>query len=314
MPENFIRLCFAFIVVGTFLLFGCDQQQDANVKGKKMTEKEITSFSATTSKNAKRLLFIHHSCGGQWLADAGEQNDIIPDTSLHISHPNGGGLRKLLINNGYEVHEAGYKSKIAEKTDVNDWNAKFRDQMDVILRTDQQDKLYSDTSSKNGIIVFKSCFPNSEIESEGKEPGDPDSPMKTTANYKAAYNKLLSYFEAHPDTLFVCVTAPPVVGNVPSRTMEFLKNLIGAEGSVKAMGARIRRFNNWLKDTEKGWLAGYRHKNVVVFDYYDVLTKHGESDHLLYLTDKVNDSHPSAEGNSIAAQEFVVFLNQMVKQ
>jgi hypothetical protein len=171
-----------------------------------------------------------------------------------------------------------------------------------------------DASIKNDIIVFKSCFPNNAIESEGKEPGDPDSPVKNTANYKAAYMKLLSYFRAHPNTLFVCVTAPPLAHDVPSRTKEFIKNLIGAENSVKAIGERARRFNNWLKDSDKGWLAGYEQKNVIVFDYYDLLTRHGESDYSLYPTKDGNDSHPSAEGNAIAAREFVPFLNKAVNR
>ncbi|NVN92410.1 MAG: hypothetical protein HXX11_17670, partial [Desulfuromonadales bacterium] len=166
----------------------------------------------------------------------------------------------------------------------------------------------------NDIIVFKSCFPNNAIESEGKEPGNPDSPLKTTANYKAAYIKLLGYFRTHPKTLFVCVTAPPLVESIPSRTKELLKNVIGSETSVKAVGERARKFNNWLKDAEKGWLAGYELKNVVVFDYYDILTRHGESNYLLYPTNGGNDSHPSADGNASAAREFIPFLNKSVNR
>ncbi len=213
------------------------------------------------------------------------------------------------------MHEAAYKSDIGEKTDICDWNAKFRDKMDAVLKCDMQDTFYKNTADRNDIIVFKSCFPNNDIQSEGSEPGDPDSPVRTTANFKAAYNKLLGYFKAHPETLFVCVTAPPLAKNVPSRTKEYMKNLFGFEGSVKAVGERARRFDNWLKDTEKGWLASYEGKNVVVFDYYDVLTGRGASDYSMYPTGRNGaDSHPSAEGNAIAAHEFVPFLNKAVNR
>jgi hypothetical protein len=276
----------------------------------KVKEIDLSGYSDKKPEKKMRLLFIHHSCGGQWLADRGDDVAIIPETCIYKSHPNGGGLRALLEQNNYELHEAAYKSAIGAKTDVCDWNAKFRDNMEVILRSDQQDTQYKDPAVKNDIVMFKSCFPNSEIISEGKEPGDPDAVEKTTANYKAAYNKLLGYFKARPDTLFVVVTAPPVVDSIPSRTKELIKKMIGSGSTVQAVGERARRFNNWLKDAENGWLAGYQGRNVVVFDYYDVLTRYGKSNHLVYPTQGGGDSHPNSDGNSLAAREFVPFLNK----
>jgi hypothetical protein len=302
----------ALTILAALTLVGCTEQKTDQTKGTKVKEIDLSQFKDTKPDRTMRLLFIHHSTGGQWLADAGEIKDIIPDTSLHQTHPNGGGLRSLLTKNNYQVHEAAYKSDIGEKTDVCDWNAKFRDKMGTVLKCDFQDIPYKDASAKNDIVMLKSCFPNSNIESEGTEPGDPDSTVMTTANFKAAYNKLLGYFSAYPNTLFVVVTAPPLAKNVPSRTKEFIRTLIGSESSVKATGERARRFNNWLKDSEKGWLAGYNGKNVVVFDYYDVLTHKGESNFAMYATGNALDSHPSTEGNSIAAREFIAFLNRAV--
>jgi hypothetical protein len=304
----------ALTILLALTLFGCTEQKTSEVIEKKVKEIDLSAYKPTRPERTMRLLFIHHSVGGQWLADRGERQDIIPDSSLHIKHPNGGGLRSLLIENNYQVHEASYKSDIGEKTDINDWNAKFRDKMDAMLKCDMQDTPYNVASIRNNIVMFKSCFPNNDIISEGKEPGDPDSAERTTANVKSAYRKILNYFGTHPNTLFVCVTAPPLAKNIPSRTKEVLKNLIGSEDSVKAIGERARRLNNWLKDTEKGWLSGYGGKNVVVFDYYDVLTRHGESDYLMYPTENGFDSHPSAEGNTIAAREFAPFLNRAVNR
>jgi hypothetical protein len=308
-------LCFlVFSLLLAFVVGGCAEQKKSETKETMVKEIDLFKYKDSKPERTMRLLFIHHSCGGNWLADKGDDMQIIPDTCIYKSNPNGGGLKSLLQQNNYEVHEAAYKSSIGDKTDVCDWNAKFRERMEDILRCDLQDERYKDPSVRNEIVMFKSCFPSSEIISEGKGEGNPDSSEKTTANYRAAYRKLLGYFDARPDTLFVVVTAPPVVKNVPSRTKEFIKTLIGSEGSVKAIGERARRFNNWLKDTEKGWLAEYQGKNVVVFDYYDTLTGHGKSDFLIYPTRGGADSHPSSEGNSIATREFVTFLNKSVSR
>ena len=46
---------------------------------------------------------------------------------------NGGGLRALLEQSLYSVHEASYGSRLGENTDVFDWPAKFKDNMQDIL-------------------------------------------------------------------------------------------------------------------------------------------------------------------------------------
>jgi hypothetical protein len=162
--------------------------------------------------------------------------------------------------------------------------------------------------------MFKSCYPANAIDPDTGSKGDPDSTVKTISNYKAAYNNLLEYFKTQPQTLFVCITAPPVVEKVPNHIKEIIKKLIAQEKTVKATGKRARQFNNWLKDTENGWLAEYHGKNVVVFDYYDVLTNNGKSNFARFPTKGGADSHPSAEGNTTAAREFVPFLNKAVER
>lgn len=305
-------LSMTLIVLLTSVLIDCTEQRKTEMMDRKVKEIDLSGYKDSKPERKMSLLFIHHSSGGIWLADRGQESVIVPGTSLYYSHPNGGGLRALLEQNGYEVHEAGYKSAIGDRTDVCDWNAKFRDRMHEILRCDQQDSMYQEASARNEIVIFKSCFPTNAIEAEGKEPGDPDSAVKTMANYKAAYRKVLGYIKAHPETLFVCVTAPPLVQ--PGGLKQLVKNLLFPDGSARTVGERARRFNNWLKDAENGWLAGYEGKNVVVFDYYDLLTGKGKSNYAFYPTKEGTDSHPSAEGNSIAAREFVPFLNKAVNR
>ena len=276
-----------------------------------MQEKAVVLSSYSSEKPAKpvNILFIHHSTGGHLLAEKGVYDG---ENCIYKSHPNGGGLRKLLLDNNYIVHEASYKSKVGDKTDICDWNAKFRDHMDLVLSCRGQDEFFQD-GTHNSIVIFKSCFPNNWIQYDGEHPGNPDSCEKTLANAQTAYRALLPRFMAQPDTLFVVMTAPPMAKPVlykKDRIKETIKVVFGRPDTVEKIGKRARFFNNWLKDADNGWLKDYKLKNVVVFDYYDILTGYGKSDWSVYPTRGGLDSHPSSEGNSIAAKEFIPFLNK----
>ncbi|HNY66873.1 MAG TPA: hypothetical protein PKM41_15695 [Deltaproteobacteria bacterium] len=277
---------------------------------------DLAAYSSDKPSCTLHLLFLHHSCGGQLLADRGEIRERDPGTCIYLTHPNAGGLRSALGRNNYTVHEASYGSSLGQGTDICHWRRKFRDHMGAVLSCDGQDRPFRD-GTRNRIVVFKSCFPNSWIDSEGRGPGDPDSSEKTMANYKAAYGALLEYFMRHPDTLFVACTAPPMARPVPGlsgRALSAVRGLLGRPDPLGPVGTRIRSFNNWLKDMDGGWLKGYGAMNVVVFDYYDILTGYGASDWSLYPTRGGADSHPSSEGNTRAAQAFIPFLNKAVRR
>lgn len=270
---------------------------------------DLSSYSSEKPAAPVHLLFIHHSCGGQLFAEQGNEAGA---NCIYESHPNGGGLRKMLRENNYIMHEASYGSLIGDKTDICHWNAKFRDHMDKILVCSNQDEFFTD-GTKNRIVMFKSCYPNSRIDSNGVEPGNPDSCEQTTANYTAAYRSLLGYFSKQPETLFVVLTAPPLAQPRPG-IKSLIKSVLKPESSIENMGLRVRSFNNWLKDSENGWLKGYPLKNVVVFDYYDILTDYGRSNWSMYPTGNGNDSHPSSEGNAAAAREFIPFINKSIQR
>jgi len=136
------------------------------------------------------------------------------------------------------------------------------------------------------------------------------------ANAKAAYTALLSEFAEHPEILFVAMTTPPVVGKLsPEPLWKFLARKILRRPLPKpsAAGHLAREFANWLK-AETGWLATYKHKNVVVFDYYDILTAHGKSNYAEFPSGGGNNSHPNTVGNTQAARAFVPFLNKAVRR
>jgi hypothetical protein len=274
---------------------------------------DLSAFSAEAPPQPLRLLYIHHSVGGTLFCDEGPERG---DNCIYESHPNGGGLRTRLEQAGYEVHETAYGSRIGEATDLFDWLPKFRDQMDEILLVDHQDQRYDD-DRRNQIVVFKSCFPNSAFVGEGSEPGNPAGPELTLSNARATMNALRDQLATRPDVLFVYMTAPPLAPPFKERAWRVAaKFLLGRTvgGQAKRDAAALaRRFNNWVRSPE-GWLAEYPHNNIVVFDYFDALTNHGESNMLLYATGGGTDSHPSAEGNRRTADEFMPFINRAVRR
>jgi hypothetical protein len=251
------------------------------------------AIETTPPEKTTKLIFIHHSCGENLLND------------------NDGGLGRALLKNRYFVSDTNYgwgPSNIGDRTDILNWHewfssSKTRKYMKALLQETDRHSSYkrdiSDPGGNNKIIMFKSCFPNSNIQGNSS-----DSPKKghglTIANAKAIYNDLLSYFSKHPETLFIAFSAPPV----QERT--FSKN--------------ARAFNNWLVYE---WLKTYKGSNVGVFDFYNILT--GKNNHHRIINNKVEhvyqkgkntlhyfqdgDDHPVPEGNKKATAQFVPLLN-----
>lgn len=278
---------------------------------------DLAGFSDEPPGVPLRLLFVHHSVGGALLADRGEvSGELASTTTIWDAHPDGGGLRRLLDQAGYTVHEASYGSRLGESTDLFHWLPKVRDHMDDLVRTDLQDRPHEDGGT-NQIVVLKSCFPNSDFVGEGEEPGNPDGPELTYWNARATLSALLEHFAARPDVLFVYVTAPPLTAPHDQPFWRWAaKALLGRQvgaAEQRRRAAIARRFNNWVRAPD-GWLADYSSRNVVVFDYYDVLTGYGASNLSRYPTRGGVDPHPNAGGNAMAAADFVPLLNRAVRR
>lgn len=305
-----IILSLDFIVLAIVLMIQIgggvvDKDGTSVIKGDSF---DFSKWSDTAPKNVLDLLFIHHSCGGLLFADPGPEKG---EACIYESHPSGGSLRRLLGHKHYLVHEASYGSEIGENTDIMDWPAKFGGKMDKILKCSGQNTLFTD-ERVNRVVMFKSCFPNNLFckPGTGKE--------LTVEKAKEAMNRLLGFFERHPRTLFVYLTAPPLAPKVPAeriykKLVYVVKGMKDPATLLKESGPLARAFNNWVK-SPGGWLKDYKRKNVVVFDLYDVLTGLGASNYSKYATRDGFDSHPSKQGNEIVAALFVPFLNRAVKR
>lgn len=222
-----------------------------------------------------KLIFIHHSTGENWLTDGY------------------GNLGRTLDANNYFVSDTNYgwgPDGIGDRTDIPNWTEWFAsDQtptyMNALFNESGQNSSFTrtlaDPGGENQIIMFKSCFPNSDLYgSPNDPPGDYEDLSVSGAKY--VYNTILPYFASRPDKLFIVISAPPL--------------------SDPSNAANARAFNNWLVND---WLADYAGTNVAVFDFYDVLTG-GSGDTLAYPSD---DDHPSAEGSRLATAAFLPALN-----
>ncbi len=257
-----------------------------------------------------KLVFIHHSCGENWLAD---------------DH---GGLGLALANNNYYVSDTNYgwgPDSIGDLTDILNWPEWFLGPnsgtyLNALYTLSDSNAYYTrplaDPGGENQIVMFKSCFPNSNLEGSPNDPPSADDWL-TVGSAKRVYNDLLAYFATRQDKLFVAVTAPPV--------------------QDPTFSANARAFNNWLVYE---WLAAYPYSNVAVFDFYNVLTTNGGNPNandlgwdtgnhhryyngaIQHITDGDDDAnpnvleyptdgddHPSPAGNHKATGEFVPLLN-----
>ncbi len=276
-----------------------------------------------------KLVFIHHSSGENWLRD------------------DNGGLGRALRDAGYFVSDTNYgwgppdadvgSETIGDHTDLGHWYNWFagphRNTYLTALAAESAQhsdysRLTSDPGGPNRIVMFKSCFPNSNLDGS---PGDPattggnvmrgeasGSETYTVANAKGIFNDILAYFATRQDVLWVVVTMPPLM----------------AQNTDTTRAANARAFTTWLV-TE--WLRDYPHANVAVFDFHNVLTSNGgrwnlndlgwaignhhrlRDGEIQYVTDQGGnmaaypdggtDDHPSAAGNVKATGEFAPLLN-----
>jgi hypothetical protein len=270
-----------------------------------------------------KLIFIHHSTGENWLAD------------------DNGRLGLALRDNNYFVSDTNYgwgSDGIGDLTDIGHWWLWFvgprRDVYTTELyREYRQNCLYArlphDPGGENQIVMFKSCFPNSQVEGNPNDPPTAgDNPLRgqgvgdtlTVGNAKGIYNDLLTYFRTRQDKLFIVITAPPQVQNPMVTDAEHAAN--------------ARALNSWLVHD---WLAGYPYRNVAVFDFFNILTSNGGNpnahdlgwatgnhhrwrngavEHVQSVANNFSayassseDSHPTAAGGQKASGEFVQLLN-----
>ncbi len=306
------KLSLMAVVILSLFFAGCsDSDSDSatttgNGENPSSDNSQVNPGSGTgtvnTSKPAEtaKLIFIHHSCGNNWLAKKGASDYA-------------GNLGNTLADNNYYVRDTYYgwdapeNDDIGSHTDTSDWKTWFTDTTDqsngktkrdnimgAVYSTDNKHATYdpiTDPGGENNIIMFKSCYPNSEV-------------GNSIDDEKTIYTDLLTYFKTKPNKLFILVTPPG-------------KKTVNSSDKTKELC-------NWLVDEKNGWLKDYTLKNVGVFDFYCVLSE-TDSHHTVengsivhkFADDydgtspyhKGGDGHPNKEGNVKSTKEFIPLLN-----
>jgi hypothetical protein len=282
LKKHFSIKCILLLCLIIFLslFFNCGLQ---NGKSNNSDESNNTVISSTPPSSPVKLIFIHHSCGENWLRTGN------------------GDLGSALNLNNYYVSDTNYgwdaesNDNLGDRTDTIHWPEWFTDTKMPYVYSNNSNSCYTNTitnpGGENEIIMFKSCYPNSDVGS-------------SIDDEKDIYNPLLTYFSNHTNKIFVLIVPPPMQSiSTPSLTRELA---------------------NWLSDTKNGWLKNYTSKNVFVFDFYNILTdpdnhhwvnndviehvvSSSSSNVLYYFTG--GDNHPNSTGNQKATSEFVPLLN-----
>ncbi len=286
--KKFVSVVFSILVALALTQTGIGPAQA-------QTAPAAEALDASPPAQTVKIIFIHHSVGENWLTDGY------------------GNLGIALDNNNYFVSDTNYgwgPRTIGDRTDIPNWPEWFRSYytptyMNALFAESGQHSSYTRTltnpGGQNTIVMFKSCFPNSNLDGNPNDPPDP-TPGFTVGHAKYVYNEILKYFRNHPDKLFVVITAPPVTD--------------------PTYAANARAFNNWLYGT---WLTenNYPFSNVAVFDFYNVLTAPGAHHRYNATTGNIEhivtasntsyypsgDDHPNVAGSLKAKNEFVPLLN-----
>lgn len=268
--------------MGAILLFGLASEEKMPKDSKRPGDDAKT----------KKIVFIHHSVGGRWLAhEGGGLVSALNKRGFYVNDITYGWQPRWLEDSavkkmrnkifGLLKYNPGGAYKIGDRTDIGHYYEWFTGAdstriMDAVYRENSETDLFgghaNSTSefplknpgaeTENEVVIIKPCYPNSLFRGNGDEAattGDnpprnftADSNNHTVGNSKRIFNDIIGYFRQKPDKFFVIVAAPP-----------------RRELPDKGKAARI--FNNWLVHD---WLKenDYVGKNVMVFDLYNVLT------------------------------------------
>ncbi len=232
----------------------------------------ILILSESAQAAPVKIIFLHHSCGQGLI--------------------NGGNVRGGLTSRGYQFYDHGYNEEglrnakgshtgrnfnvPGDNTDPDGFAQIFKQKL-----TSPPKNTFSHLMQYD-VIIFKSCFPVSNIESD-----------EQLNQYKSYYRTIINRMDRYPNKTFIIVTQPPLVPNDTS----------------PAAAKRARVFTSWLKSD--GFLKG--RKNVYVFDFFGLLAG---GDNMLKSQYRVgrHDSHPNDRANREIGPKFVGFIDGVIKK
>lgn len=223
---------------------------------------------ATASGDYTSVIFLHHSTGDNLIKE-GNVRARFTEAGYDFwdHHYNARGLQDP------GGHLTGYSYRIPQDNTDPDGLARIFDQRVYPLPVNALSGLL-----QHEVIVFKSCFPASNITSDAQ-----------LQQYKDWYLGMRDTMDHHRDKVFVVMSPPPL--NPSATTPE--------------AAARARVFADWL--TSDAYLDG--HPNVFAFDFFDHLAEDDPAapDYNMlraeYRIDE-QDSHPNQTANEVVGPAF----------
>jgi hypothetical protein len=223
---------------------------------------------ATANGDYTSVIFLHHSTGDNLIKEGSVRARFTEaDYDFWDHHYNARGLQDP------DGHLTGYSYRIPQDNTDPDGLARIFDQRVYPLPVNALSGLL-----QHEVIVFKSCFPASDITSDAQ-----------LQQYKAWYLGMRDTMDRHRDKVFVVMSPPPL--NPSATTPE--------------AAARARAFADWL--TSDAYLAG--HSNVFAFDFFDHLAEDDPAapDYNMLRAEyriDAQDSHPNQRANEAVGPAF----------
>jgi len=226
-----------------------------------------SSVAATARGDYTNVIFLHHSTG---------QNLIEQ-----------GGVRERFSEAGYQFWDHGYNGEGLRRPDgsytgYSYWIPGDNTDPDGLAEIFEQRVYPVPLNALSGllqheVIVFKSCFPTSNITSD-----------EQLEQYQDWYLAMRNAMDSHPDRVFIVMSPPPL--NPAATTPE--------------AATRARAFADWL--TSDAYLDG--HANVFAFDLFDHLAEGdpGAPDYSMLRAEyrAGEDSHPNQVANEVVGPVF----------
>jgi len=144
-----------------------------------------------------------------------------------------------------------------------------------------------DLAKAYDVIVFKHCYPVSNIKADDGRPSV-SSPAKTVANYQLQYEALKARMHQFPDKRFI-VWTPTALPRISTNAED---------------AGRANQFSDWVKGTwdQKG-------DNIFVWDFRELETDGG-----LYLKpEKAENDHSDYPGPALAAQAAALLGQRIIE-
>ena len=250
----------------------------------------VISSSFLASAEANKIVFLHHSTGGNVYYQG-----RVPDWFFNYNNTHG---------TSFQISERAYPNSPYpwENYPYDYWNL----WVNGVCNSNNPNVECMTTLTKSyDVIIYKHCFPGSQIEPDNGSPSL-NSKIKSLENYKLQYRTLRDMMDSYRDNLFIIWTLPPL--HRLATTPEHAR--------------RAKQFVDWVKN-EYLVEDGKPHQNVFIFDFWGIVAEGdqnpgtGQVNCLKYEFERNHnneDSHPNKAANQLAGPLFAQFAVDSIKR